>query len=289
MRVFKSLSQTDRDTATIPYLKILVGLILAVAMISHNGLDPSPLNLLWPSEGIHNWLGLPGALVSGFLFDLFGWSGFLLPILLLVFSHKTTISRSQAFFLDGAVIVLTTIGLAQLLQYPDGPLARWTGFLGTVSNIWLAQFPGKLITMLVVIGFILRYAKHYTVNHHFVTLLQQIAGILLLLTERFRGMGQQRINKLVRRLQKRFHPLLTILKPSLSSVRARLVRNWTGFTRKLNDRLLEINPYQRLPLEKSGEFEIEPQTDEISNELARRKLLRRTIEEFKKRTLSENA
>ena len=191
MKEFDTVAQTDQESKVIPYVKIILGLILFVAMMSYNQLDPSPLNLLWPDEGIHNWLGLPGALVSGFLIEIFGWCGFLLPLFLTVLSHKKSISRRQAVLLDIAVIMLLTIGLAQLMMSPDARLASLTGILGIVSNIQLEQFPGKLITILLVAGFIVRYSNHFLLNHHFIEMMQHLGAVLLAVLVQFGGFGKK--------------------------------------------------------------------------------------------------
>ena len=73
------------------------------------------------------------------------------------------------------------------------------------------------------------------------------------------------------------------------SVKLRGIQNWTVFNKILANGLLEINPFHRLPSEKKGGNVMGPLTDEILNELASRQLLKKTLEEFEKRYISETA
>lgn len=286
MRDFETATQTDQGSNTIPYVKIILGIILLITLFSHDQLDPSPLNLLWPVDDIGNWLGLPGALASGFLTEIFGQCGFLVPVFLLVFNHKDTINKRQAFLLDSAVITLLTIGLSQLAQAPDVQL---TGLLGTISNIHLEQFPGKLITILIVAGFVVRYSRHYTPNLHFIVMMRHSGLILLAATAYSQKTGKTILSKFGVRLERQFTPFSTVSKQKLTLVKRNSIRNWTAIAKKLGDLLLEINPFHRLPSEKTGKNLTLPMTDEMLNELTSRQLLKNTIQEFEKRTSSANA
>ncbi len=287
MKDFDTIAQVDQESKVIPNVKIFLGLILLVAIISHNQLDPSPLNLLWPEEGIHNWLGLPGALVSGFLVETFGWCGILIPLFLLILGHKKTISLWQAFALDVAVIMLLTIGAAQLMISPTANVARITGILGTISSMQLEQFPGKLITILLVFGFIVRYSKHFLVNFQFILMVQHLGVLMLAIFVEFKRFGKKKLGKLDGRLKEQFSPLSTASKHKILSVKLRAVQNWSTVSKKVTHGLLEISPFHRLPTEKSGEYVIRPLTDEFKKELASRQLLKKTLEEFEKRYISE--
>jgi len=287
MKDFDTVTSTDHQSKAIPYVKIFSGLILFVAMMSHNPSDPSPLNLLWPDEGIHNWLGLPGALVSGFLIEFFGWCGYLVPLLLLLLDHKKTIRLWQAIFLDIAVIMLLTIGIAQIIDAPDAYVARITGILGVISSMQLAHFPGKLITILLAVGFIVRYSKHFLLNLHFILMIQQLGALLLVVMAELERFGKKKLGKLDGRFKKRFFPLSTASKQKMMSMKLRVVQNWTTFNKTVANGLLEVSPFHRLPFEKKGEPVIGPITDEFTKELDRRLLLQKTLEEFEKRYISE--
>ncbi|NQU63002.1 MAG: DNA translocase FtsK 4TM domain-containing protein [SAR324 cluster bacterium] len=280
MKDFEIVAQTDQESNTIPYLKIYLGLVLLIALISYDRLDPSPLNLLWPSNDIGNWFGLPGALVSGFLNEIFGLCGFLVPMFLLVFSHKKTINRRQAFLLDTAIIMLLTIGLSQIIQTP---VAELTGLLGAISNAKLENFPGELITILVISGFIVRYSIHYTPNLQFIVMMQHFWAILLLVSVKIGGIGKKLLRKIEVLLGKQFVPLATASKQKSKLVKLKLIQYRVDLTKKIVDFLLEIKPFHRLLLEKTGKTLTGPLTDEILNELAIRQLLKKTIEEFEKR------
>ena len=193
MKDFDIVAQFDQESKVIPFMKIFLGLFLLVAMMIHSHLDPSPLNLLWPDEGIHNWLGLPGALAAGFLIEIFGWCGILIPLFLLILGHKKTIPPWQAFVLDMAVVMLLTIGVAQLMITPMGNMARITGILGTISSTQLEPFPGRLITILLVVGFIVRYSKHFLLNFQFFLMIQNLGTLLFVLLIEFRKIGTKKL------------------------------------------------------------------------------------------------
>jgi hypothetical protein len=264
-----------------------LGLLLLAAMMSHNQLDPSPLNLLWPDEGIHNWLGLPGALASGFLVEVFGWCGYLVPLFLLLLGHKKTIRLWQAIFLDIAVIILLTIGIAQVIDASDAYVARITGYLGVISSVQLAHFPGKLITILLAAGFIVRYSKHFLLNLHFILMLQQLGALLLVVMAELERFGKKKLGKLDGRIKERFSPLSIASKQRMTSMKRRVAQNWSTLNKSVASRLLEVSPFHRLPLEKKGEQVIGPITDEITQELGRRQRLQKTLAEFEKRYISE--
>ncbi len=181
MKVFNQALKSDHKQSAVPTLKVLLGLFLLIGMVSQGRLDPSPLNLLRPAEGIENWFGLPGALAAGFLRDLFGICGFLAPLSIIFLKHNEKLKSWQAVLLDTALIVLLTIGLAQFSFSPNVQPALSAGLLGAIANVHLHQFPGKLITLLVVAGFSARYIKHYQFNRHFFTMIGQLGALLTFL------------------------------------------------------------------------------------------------------------
>ena len=48
-----------------------LGLFWMLAMLSADFRDPTFFNPLYPSEGLHNWLSLPGALLGGSMIEIF--------------------------------------------------------------------------------------------------------------------------------------------------------------------------------------------------------------------------
>jgi len=289
MKVFNKAIKNRQKPGALSYLKVIVGLILLLSLVTQNRLDPSPLNLLWPAEGISNWLGLPGAILAGFLVDLLGWCGYLVPLSLLAFVHKNGLNRWQITILDSASILLVTIGLAQLTSQADAQLGRMTGLIGVISNIYLEEFPGKLITILIVVGFIVRYASHYRVNWHFVVMLRQSAAILMLVLMSLDRFTEKRFGWLRKRLGHYFAPLSSASKDRLTAAKQGSVRNWSAIHNTVGNWLLDLNPFCRLPSEKDGGVQTGHLPDDILTELEKRKLLSDTIMELERRVVVENS
>ena len=51
---------------------LVLALLGGVALATAEFVDPTVFSPLTPPEGIHNWLGLPGALIGGSLLEIFG-------------------------------------------------------------------------------------------------------------------------------------------------------------------------------------------------------------------------
>ncbi len=289
MKVFNKAIKNRQKPEMLSYLKVIAGLILLLSLITQNRLDPSPLNLLWPAEGISNWLGLPGAILAGFLTDVFGWCGFLVPMSLLALVHKNGRNRWQITILDSAAILLVTIGLAQLASQADAQLGRMTGLIGVVSNIYLQEFPGKLITILIVVGFFVRYASHYRVNWHFFVMLRQSTVILMLVLMFLDRFAQKRFSRIRKRLGHYFAPLSSASKDRLTAARQGSARNWSAISGIVGNWLLDLNPFCRLPSEKDGGVQTGHLPDDILTELEKRRLLSDTIMELERRVVVENS
>ena len=56
-----------------------LGLFWMLAMLSADFRDPTFFNPLYPAEGLHNWLSLPGALLGGSMIEIFGPASLLIP------------------------------------------------------------------------------------------------------------------------------------------------------------------------------------------------------------------
>lgn len=73
-------------------LLLMIALLLLLCLISYNPRDPS-LNALSLKTGVENKIGKFGAYVSDFLFQVFGFSAFLLVVPLLILSWKLVFGR----------------------------------------------------------------------------------------------------------------------------------------------------------------------------------------------------
>jgi len=287
MKVFDQDLQPDLKQSRFSSLKIILGLILLVAMISQGRLDPSPLNLLSPAEGISNWLGLPGALVAGFFLDIFGWCGFLFPLSILLLKHRPQLSPRQAVLLDTMFILLLTIGFAQLSSSPDEQSSRFTGLLGSISNIHLHEFPGKLITLLIVIGFGVRYARHYQFNRQLFVSGGHFGALLLVLGNIIQRTVGKRMGNVGEKLKQRVSPFSEALKLKLSDAKDRIAKNWSAASGKAMDWILAVNPFHRMPIENPIAPGLTCLGEDAEKELERRRLLSRIVEEYERRSVAE--
>ena len=285
MKVFDQEVHPDYRKSKGQSLKVLLGLILFTAMISQHHLDPSPLNLLRPTDGVSNWLGVPGALTAGFINDLLGWCGFLLPLSLLLLTHTEILNRRQIVLLDSTAIILIAVGMGQL--FADVDYNPVSGLVGTISFRYFGQFPGKLITLLVVTGFLVRYAKHYQLNLHFLIMLSQMIGILAVGFRYFDGFLQKRFGKVIKTLKQQVSPFSDVFQQKLSNAKTGISQGWRVTVGKAGGWLLERNPFYRLPSDTKDLTVVGLTGDHAVRELKQRKLLSATVEELERRSLME--
>src|SRR4030067_3800465 len=70
-------------------LLIAVGVFLLLSLISYHPMDPSFFSYASSKiKGIHNWMGIVGAYLSGLLFQSFGFPSFLISFVLVVFAFS---------------------------------------------------------------------------------------------------------------------------------------------------------------------------------------------------------
>jgi S-DNA-T family DNA segregation ATPase FtsK/SpoIIIE len=74
---------------------IFLSAALLLSLISYHASDPSWASASSPEEGVQNYLGKAGASVSEFLFQLFGFAGFLLPFGLFYLGIWEILSRDE--------------------------------------------------------------------------------------------------------------------------------------------------------------------------------------------------
>ena len=145
-------------------IRTIIGLLVLLALISRNSLDPTPFNLLWPHGGVKNLLSLPGALLAGLLYDLFGWCALIIPIyLLLLKSREEARKLRQSSF--NLLYFLLLVGFVALC-FPPGNrfLSEITGFWGTAASTGLLSFPGRPISLILTSLFLLGNITEYRFN-----------------------------------------------------------------------------------------------------------------------------
>lgn len=145
-------------------IRVFAGLLILTALLSRNPFDPTPFNLLWPLGGIRNLLSLPGALLSGLLFDLFGWTSLFIPAFLLVLRIKSPGKKVRILFLNSIDFLLLVSFVA--LCFPSGNqyIALFTGFWGVIASDALLSFPGRLISILITLLYLIKQTQEYRIN-----------------------------------------------------------------------------------------------------------------------------
>ncbi len=152
---------SNRPISKPVFLKLLIGLLFLISLLSHNQLDPSPFNLLRPVNGISNWLGLPGSLFSGFLFDFLGKMAYLIPLFLLLLARQNSILHPKHLVPDILeFLVLTALISLIAISFDAQTEIRTTGIWGAVSAKALVDFPGELFTILILLGYQMVYFKN---------------------------------------------------------------------------------------------------------------------------------
>lgn len=149
-------------TVSIPgaaYAKQVTGLLVLLALLTYDGQDPSPLNLLTSGEGISNILGLPGALLAGLLFEFLGYTSFAIPILInFTSSNGLRFSLNQFFPLMIELLSLASL-YALISRVSENELLIHSGIWGAASKQTLIEFPGLVVSLVVLIAYQLMFFK----------------------------------------------------------------------------------------------------------------------------------
>ena len=144
----KGSSRAPRLSVTTAQLGELTGILVAVggiliflSLVSYNPFDPSFSTAAPPGASAHNWIGVTGAYLADILVQLFGWSAFLIPFVLVGFGLSRLIGRGMKTPGSKAVGTLALgIAAAALLElYPHTPLIENTASAGGLFGAVTAQ------------------------------------------------------------------------------------------------------------------------------------------------------
>ena len=126
-----------------------LGLFWMLAMLSADFRDPTFFNPLYPAEGLHNWLSLPGALLGGSMIEIFGPVALLIPWLFVRIIIPPSGSTKRWLWIYHALILLITS--TSLYALSGGFSDSWSestmlllkhGYLGEISSKWLETHLG---------------------------------------------------------------------------------------------------------------------------------------------------
>lgn len=193
-------------------LLVAVAIFLFLCLISYDPADPSLFTYTSQKvREIHNWMGIVGAYLSGFLFQGFGFPSFLIPFALGLYAFSFILRWEWKYplvKLGGWVILLLTA--SSLFSMWIKPLRIYTrdllvgGLVGEILSRNVVRFfnlPGATILFIVILilGFVLG------TGISFIALLRNLGGLVARLIDRVSTMKMvrreqsERAKKLVRR------------------------------------------------------------------------------------------
>jgi hypothetical protein len=124
---------------------LVLALLGGVALTTAEFVDPTIFSPLTPPEGIHNWLGLPGALIGGSLLEVFGPPAPLLFWFLIPLSrpHWHRFSLLSGWYHSLLLCWLLSIlhVLVLTMEHNTVPFqGLWSyGYLGFLGSQWILQ------------------------------------------------------------------------------------------------------------------------------------------------------
>jgi len=164
-------------------LLIAAGLVLFLSLISYNPIDPSFFSHTSSKvKEIHNWMGIVGSYISGFLFLGFGFPSFLIPFVLGLFAFGFIFRREMKYpsirLIGWFVILLSTSSLFALWLKPiqfHYEEVRMGGFIGEILSLGLKRYfnlPGATVLLLVI--FVLSFV--FGTGISFIALLRRLGA-----------------------------------------------------------------------------------------------------------------
>lgn len=147
---------------------IAIAIFLFLSLISYNPADPSFFSYTSQKiKSIHNWMGIVGAYVSGFLFHGFGFPSFLISFVLGFYAFSFILRWGWKYPLvklgGWAITLLVTCSLFSLWMKPLRIYAKDLmvgGFIGEILSRNLVRFfnlPGAtiLLVLILILGLVL--------------------------------------------------------------------------------------------------------------------------------------
>ena len=141
---------------------VALGILLFLSLISYHPMDPSFFSYTSSKmKGVHNWMGVVGSYISGFLFQAFGLPSFLIPCVLGIFAFSFIFRWEwKVPFIKlagwGVILLITSslfsLWLKPLRFYQQDVLAG--GFVGEILSRILVRYfnvSGATILSLVIL------------------------------------------------------------------------------------------------------------------------------------------
>lgn len=148
-------------------LKLIVGVFLFIAIGTQGKLDPTPISLVWPSEGVQNWFYLPGALIGGFLRDIFGGAALFIALFFLVFKPVVKmrwIKKTVRIFFN---TVLFSFLLSAIVPKTSSIILEYSGGVGYTFNRYMFSETSPFLLILFVLFLIVTYNSDFFSEYKF--------------------------------------------------------------------------------------------------------------------------
>ena len=172
-------------------LLVALGILLFLSLVSYHPLDPSFFSYTSSKmKDIHNWMGVVGAYVSGFLFQTFGLPSFLIPLVLGIFAFSFIFRWEwKVPFIKlagwGVILLVTSalfsLWLKPLRFYQQDILAG--GFVGEIlSRILVRYFNVAGATILSLLVLILAFVLGTGIS--FISTVRRVSQLVVGLVEK---------------------------------------------------------------------------------------------------------
>ena len=136
-----SVAKSRRLQLIIGVIAILGGIYLAISLFSHDKWDNSFSTL--SSKSVSNYGGVAGAYISDIMFSLFGLSGYLIPIFIIIYGLRRMLNKEKSLiYLMGFLLLFPALTLiAQLIANSFSLNVIYGGIVGyLLSNILVTYF-----------------------------------------------------------------------------------------------------------------------------------------------------
>ncbi len=271
-------------------LLIALGVFLFLSLISYHPMDPSFFSYASAkAKGIHNWMGIVGAYLSGLLFQSFGFPSFLISFVLVFFAFSFVFRWEWKYLslkIAGWAVLLISISsffglwLSPIRIYGQGLLMG--GFIGEIFSRNLVRYfnrPGAtvLLLMILILSFVLG------TGISFISLVKHLGEALQKLIVKIgtfkmvRREGAERERKLVKQKQekreaKEIPPTVVIEKPSLPSKREEEMRQ-EAFEFLESSKAFQLPPISLLEADVEKRQKIDRESLIMNSRILEKKLL----------------
>jgi S-DNA-T family DNA segregation ATPase FtsK/SpoIIIE len=141
---------------------ILASLFLLISLISYNSQDPSWASTTSSDVKVNNYGGKSGASTAEVLLQVFGFTSFLIPLVIFFFGLQIILPKEDKRLLSRALGILFLLLILSALLFTLFQDVSWKGarmasggFIGNVLSSFFIQYFNHLGTILILVGLLL--------------------------------------------------------------------------------------------------------------------------------------